>query len=373
MNLPEYLQWLNAKAAGNELWRLLGFLVAVTAAVVVGRVGRFLLEQQARRIRAGHSASNALLVALARSAGLIMVSIGARFGLELLVVPARFFDACRTGTAVLFTVALASFAYNLVIVAEVWLKRAAAATDSKLDDMLVPMVRSSLRIFVIVLAALQIATQLSDKPVTSLLAGLGVGGLALALAAQETVKNFFGSIMIFADKPFEVGDRIVVDGFDGPVETVGFRSTRIRTLEGHLVTIPNGELANKSILNIGKRPYIRRLMNIAVTYDTPPAKLQEALDIARDILKDHEGIHPDFPPRVYFDDFKDAWLNIKAIYWYHPPDYWTFMAHAEKVNMELLRRFNEAGISFAFPTQTIHLAGGGLPSRGTACAGGGAG
>jgi MscS family membrane protein len=179
---------------------------------------------------------------------------------------------------------------------------------------------------------------LSDKPITSIIAGLGIGGLAVALAAQDTIKNFFGSIVLFVDKPFEMGDRIAIDGHDGPVEEVGLRSTKIRTLDGHLVTIPNGELANKTIQNIGKRPYIKRITNLTITYN-------------------HEGMHKDFPPRIYFNEFNSESLNIMVIYWYHPPDYWEFMTFTENFNKEVFRRFNDEGIDFAFPTQTLYLAG----------------
>ena len=91
--------------------------------------------------------------------------------------------------------------------------------------------------------------------------------------------------------------------------------------------------------------------------NTPPEKVQEAVEIAKDVLKDHEGMHPDFPPRVFFNEFNSTSLNLFVIYWYHPADYWQYMAFTEKVNMELLRRFNEAGIEFALPTQTLYLAG----------------
>ncbi|MFN2352237.1 MAG: mechanosensitive ion channel family protein, partial [Kiritimatiellia bacterium] len=172
-----------------------------------------------------------------------------------------------------------------------------------------------------------------------------------------TIKNFFGSLVIFADKPFEIGERILVDGHDGFIEEVGLRSTRIRTLDNHLVIFPNGDLANKAVSNISRRRNIRRIMNITITYDTPPEKVQEALNIVRELLANHEGQHPDFPPRVFFSEFNSDSLNILAIYWYHPPDYWTYLAFSEKLNMELLRRFNKAGIEFAFPTQTLYLAG----------------
>jgi MscS family membrane protein len=150
---------------------------------------------------------------------------------------------------------------------------------------------------------------------------------------------------------------VVFDGHDGAVESVGFRSTKIRTLDGHLVTVPNGEIVNRTVQNIGKRPYIKRIMNVTVTYDTTAAKMARAVEIIEDILRDHEGMNPEFPPRVFFSGFNDCSLNILVIYWYHPPDYWKYMDFSARVNMSLLERYNAEGIEFAFPTQTIHMAG----------------
>jgi len=178
----------------------------------------------------------------------------------------------------------------------------------------------------------------------------------VALAGQDMIRNFFGSVMILLDKPFQVGDRVVIGGHDGPVEEVGFRSTKIRTLEGHLVTVPNAEAANTIVQNIGRRPYIRRLSNITITYDTPPEKVRRALEIVKELLANHEGMDEEFPPRVFFNEFNDCSLNILMLYWYHPPDYWAFLEFNEKVNMEILERFNAEGIDFAFPTQTVYLA-----------------
>jgi MscS family membrane protein len=158
------------------------------------------------------------------------------------------------------------------------------------------------------------------------------------------------------DKPFLVGDRVVVDGVDGPVEDIGFRSTRIRTLTGHLVAVPNEKMASINIENIGRRPSIRRLTNITITYDTPPEKVERALAIIREVLNNHEGMDPEFPPRVYFDEFNDASLNIVMIYWYFPPNYWDFLAFSERVNLKIMRAFEAEGIEFAFPTTTTYLA-----------------
>jgi MscS family membrane protein len=189
----------------------------------------------------------------------------------------------------------------------------------------------------------------------AILAGLGVGGLAVALAMQDTLRNFIGSIMILLDKPYHVGQRIVVKGHDGVVEEIGLRSTKMRLLTGHQTTVPNEEMAKVEIENIGRRPHIRRLTNIAITYDTPPEKVDKAVQIIRDILDNHEGMDPEFPPRVYFNEFNRASLNILVLYWYHPPDYWGFLAYNERVNKQIMQDFEKEGIKFAFPTTTTYL------------------
>jgi MscS family membrane protein len=220
-----------------------------------------------------------------------------------------------------------------------------------------------------------------------LIAGLGVGGLAVALAARSTVENIIGSLMIFWDGPYKVGQRIKVLGHDGVVESIGLRSTKIRLLTGHLTSIPNEKMASAEIENIGRRPYIRRLLNVNITYDTPPKKINRAIEICREILAVPESTEPDlshssdesqdaessseglerephpndainqpeFPPRVYFSELNTDSLNLLVIYWYHPAEYWDYLQHATWINMQIMERFEAEGIDFAFPTQTLHL------------------
>ncbi len=191
--------------------------------------------------------------------------------------------------------------------------------------------------------------------ISALLAGLGVGGIAIALAAQDTLKNFLGSLMIFLDKPYEVGERIVVQGHDGVVEEIGLRSTKMRLLTGHQTTIPNDEMARIDIENIGRRPHIRRLTNIAIRYDTPLEKIEKAVRIIADILENHEGMDPEFPPRVYFNEFNKDSLNIIMLCWYHPPAYWDFLAFNQRVNTQIMREFEKEGIKFALPSTRTYL------------------
>lgn len=351
-------QLTETSIAGIEIWRILALFIAILIAFIAGRITRYFLRRAADHLDGGYPPVLAVVLrAIERSIGPVLFVAGLRVGLFFLLLPEAVEGLARALLSILFILASSYVIYCLVDVVDHWLSSFSKETESKLDDMLSPVVRKSLRVTIVILALVQVATILSDKPITSILAGLGVGGLALALAAQDTIKNFFGSFVLFVDKPFEMGDRIVVGGADGPVEEVGLRSTRIRNLDGHLITIPNGELAHKEIRNISKRPYLKRTANITITYDTPPEKVERAVEIIKSLLENHEGMNPDFPPRVVFNEFLDAALNILVIYWYTPPDHWAFQAFNERINLEILRRFNEEGIEFAFPTQTLYLAG----------------
>lgn len=342
--------------AGNTLWRIGGLFGILLGALVAGKLLQLLLRRRADQIEGKRPIVAAAMNGVARAVLFLTFAVGLASGTSLLVLNGAegLVDTCLSIT---MTLALAWTALCLVEVPKLWMVHQASKTPSKLDDMLAPIIAKSLSATIVVLTLVQIAQILSGKEVTSILAGLGIGGLAFALAAQDTIKNFFGSLVILSDRPFEVGERIIVDGTDGIIETVGMRSTRVRTLTGHLITIPNGELANKSIENVSKRPHIRRIFNITITYDTPPEKVVEAKRLIEAILRDHEGMDPDFPPKVYFNDFKDSALNLFCIYWYHPPVYWDYLAFSERVNLQILERLNEAGIDFAFPTQTLHIAG----------------
>ena len=188
-----------------------------------------------------------------------------------------------------------------------------------------------------------------------LLASLGVGGLAVALAARPTLENLIGGLMILIDKPFQVGERVLVKGYDGNIENIGWRSTRIQLRSGPKVTIPNEEMARLDIENIDRRPFIRRLANITITYDTPPDKVEKAIQIIKGILDNHEGMDPGALPWVFFDEFNADSLNIVVYYWYNTPILEQFYKFSEKVNLQIMRAFEKEGIAFAFPTTTNYL------------------
>jgi MscS family membrane protein len=198
-------------------------------------------------------------------------------------------------------------------------------------------------------------------PVATLLASAGIGGLAVALAAQDTLKTLFGTIMLLADKPFRVGERIIFGKYDGVVEDIGLRSTRIRLLTGHQANIPNDELTRTDIENVGRRPHIRRTATIEMPSGTPVRKVKRALEIIRTAIDNHEGMENDFPPRVFLRDLNESSIGIFMIYWYHPATYWDFLAFSEKVNLQILEQLEAEEIPFAAPALTVYTPDGRRP------------
>ncbi len=221
-------------------------------------------------------------------------------------------------------------------------------SESSFDNQLIPVIQKGVRSIIWVLGII-IGLDNIGFDITAMIAGLGIGGLALALAAQDSVKNIFAGIMIFLDKPFRIKDRIQVDGFDGTVEEVGLRSTRLRTLEGRIVTIPNSRFTDNSVTNVTSQPTLKIKLNLGLTYDTDEVQMQKAIDILEDIVKDQEAITDD--SAAGFNGFGDFSLNILFIYYVKPDSHW--LDTQTLVNKEILRRFNKEGLEFAFPTQTI--------------------
>lgn len=186
--------------------------------------------------------------------------------------------------------------------------------------------------------------------ITAMIAGLGIGGLALALAAQDSVKNIFAGIMIFLDKPFKIKDRIQIEGFDGVVEEVGLRSTRIRTLDGRIVTIPNSTFTDNSVVNVTSQPALKIALNLGLTYDTDEVGMQKGVDILRQIVADNSEILEE-DCSAGFKDFGDFSLGILFIYYVKPEAHW--LDSQNTISKEVLARFTAAGLDFAFPTQTL--------------------
>ncbi|MBP6611557.1 MAG: mechanosensitive ion channel family protein [Paludibacter sp.] len=237
------------------------------------------------------------------------------------------------------------------VIEEYLVPKAEDNSTKYLDNTLVPIIRRGV-LGIIWAIGIMMALRNVGVDVGALIAGLGIGGLAFALAAQDTIKNIFGGITIFTDRPFRIGDRIKVDGFDGMIEDIGIRSTRLRTLEKRLVTIPNYKIVEASIENVSNETMRRVLMRIGLTYDTSSEKMEEAISILKNMPKINKQVDTKELVAV-FSDFGPYSLDIKFIYWVKKSG--DVMEVPSDVNFEILRKFKAAGLSFAYPTQTVML------------------
>jgi MscS family membrane protein len=245
-------------------------------------------------------------------------------------------------------------AYKLVDLVAAHFQGLAGRTDTKVDDILVPMIRRALKIVVVAFGVLFVAQNL-DIDITSLLAGLGIGGIAFALAAKDTVENLFGSFTVLIDRPFQIGDWIVIDDLEGTVEELGFRSTRVRTFYNSLITIPNARLVKAAVDNLGARRYRRVKSMISVQYDTPAERIEAFCEGIRELIRKHPYTRKDYY-MVYFNAFADSSLNILLYAFFQTPDWTTELRERHRLFVDIVRLAHRLGVEFAFPTRTLHLA-----------------
>ncbi|HXT40535.1 MAG TPA: mechanosensitive ion channel family protein [Candidatus Angelobacter sp.] len=348
------VEWLQVSVMGNPLWQYLAALVYVVLAFYASKLLDYLIQVQLRKLTAKTKTQlDDLLLELIRGpVKIVAFVILLHVGLQVFTWPGWAETFISNALKIIVAASLTYVALKFVdLVMGLWQKRVEAAGEAVLDMQLFPVIRKSLKVFVIVVAFL-VTSQNLGMNVTGLLASLSIGGLAVGLAAQDTLSNLFGAVALFADKPFRVGDRIQLDSIDGSVEAIGLRSTRIRNLDGHLVTVPNRTMANASLTNVSKRPNIKTVMNIGVTYDTPAEKVERAMKIIEDIYRPHPKTADLI---ISFNKFESSSLNILVVHWWDSTDFKEYLLQFQKLNLELKRRFDAEAISFAFPTQTLYL------------------
>jgi MscS family membrane protein len=222
-------------------------------------------------------------------------------------------------------------------------------TDTDLDDTLIPILRKLGKFFLFVIAIIIILDKFGYN-VASLVAGLGIGGLAVALAAQETLSNMFGGVTILTDKPFSLGDRVKISGNDGHVKEIGIRSTKMTTLDGSELVIPNSTIAKEIIENVTREKARRVKLVVSVEYSTSTKNLEKGISIIRKIIKKHGSTKND--ALVFFSEFADSSLNITAIYWIKDLD--KILDTRSDINFEIKKQFEKEKLEFAFPTRTIY-------------------
>lgn len=339
---------------GVELWQYLALALLLMGGLLVRKVIQVAVWGRVQRLtdRFGQAWATKLVAAIdSPGATLAMAGILALAVPQLhLAVKASLVVAVAVRVIAVSSVVWA--AYRLVDVLSEALAYRASLTESKLDDQLVPLVHRSLKILTVVIGGLFILQNL-DVDVGSLLAGLGIGGLAFAFAAKDTLANFFGSVMIFADKPFQIGDWVVLDGnTEGIVEEVGFRSTRIRTFYNSLVTLPNSKIADAKVDNYGARKFRRTVTTLHLTYDTTPEQMQAFVEGIRAIIRANPHTRKDYY-EIHFSGFTENSLTVLLYFFFQVNNWSAELGERSKVFLEILRLSRELGITFALPSRRL--------------------
>ena len=349
--LPESFQ---NKVFLVENWQWLGFIILLFLAFIVEKITgvsvSFIIHKNFKIFKLASSDHLENMINPLRKLLFIVILIP---GIQYLDLPVNILAFSSRFLMIGTSFITIWLAHRVVQMFSYYFQQKSLETKNKFDDILVPLLTKTVFIFVYLLGGVYIAHSLTID-VTGLIAGLGIGGLAFAFAAKDTLANFFGSIMLVLDRPFDIGDYIVTDGIEGIVEEVGFRSTRIRTFYDSIITISNGELVNRSIDNKGKRRYRRLTTTLGLEYDTPPELIETFCEAIRQLILNHKWTRKD-NFHVYFVNFGSSSLDIQLVVFWETGDYAREQAEKHRLMVDILRLAKEVGVCFAFPTQTLHM------------------
>ncbi len=347
--------WANNDWFGVAIWQYLAVLFWLAIGMILRKIFEFVLDNYIRRItkKTRFTWDDDLLDGVERPAGFIFLMsffLISYTNLQLSVTVNVYLSnileiALMAGFVWLF--------YNLADVFAKYMTVVTERTENTLDDQLVPLIRKTLRFFIVVMGVILIL-QNNGYNVASLIAGLGIGGLAVALAAKDTLANFFGSVTIFVDKPFRIGDWIKVGDVEGTVEEVGFRTTRVRTFYNSLISVPNSNIATTDIDNLGMRQYRRFRTMLNLTYSTTPLQMEAFVEGIKAIVKANTNFRQDYF-EVHFNNMGAHALDVLVYVFFDVPDWSTELQQRHNFLLEILRLADEVGVEFAFPTQTLHV------------------
>jgi MscS family membrane protein len=339
---------------GEPYWKYLASLIYILLAFYISKILDFIIGVWLKRLAAkSETKYDDLVLDLLRGpVKVVAFVVFLHIGLAMFDWPPKIQLYLSKGLVIVVACSITYVALKAVdMLLGVWLDRNAQTEDKLFAAQLFPLVRKVAKVTIVITAIVLTADNLGGK-ITSLLAGLSIGGLALGLAAQDTVANLFGAVAIFLDKPFRIGDMVKVEGVQGHIEQIGLRSTRIRNLDGHLVAIPNKTMGNAIITNITRRPTIRTEMNIGITYDTPTEKVKRATEILDEIYR-ADPMTRDLI--ISFNKFNDSALNIFVVHIWDGTEGKEHFASMQVLNLKIKERFDAEKIEFAFPTQTLHV------------------
>lgn len=355
-NLP-YLEHLSSIVLyGNSLAAYIAVASAVVLVYFGSKLVMWLLKQHASRLtsKTENNYDDAILTALHDSLTYVLVLCTLFFGVKSLNLPPVVDDYAVKGVFVLLTIKITYELEKIVsLVIREHLEPLARRQKGLVKTFVPSLLRLSKFIFWL-LAAVLIVSNLGYN-VGSLLAGLGIGGLALALAAQEALGNFFGSLILISDQPFKVGDFVKVDGYSGTIKEVGMRSTKLQTIDKSVVSIPNKKMSSANIENISKQNMYKVSQVLGVTYSTSLKDLNKAMEQVRGILRKDKDVDNE-TARVNFLEFGDSALQIEIFYYISDTSSYAHMLEIrERVNLQIKRAFEKLGVQMAFPTRSLYL------------------
>ncbi|MBS4072539.1 MAG: mechanosensitive ion channel family protein [Algoriphagus sp.] len=342
---------------GLQLWQILGILILILMTFLAHLVFTFLVDRVLlylmSRLGYGDIGKNYLLP-IAKITSFYLIVLLLSLLIRVLHLPVEIWAWIVVVFNTLKPFLIMVIFYKIVDVIAAYFASLAAKTASTLDDQLVPLLRKTLKALVIIVGTLFILRDGLDLDIIPFLTGLSIGGVAIALAAQDTIKNFFGSIMIFIDKPFQVGDWVTSGEIDGTVEEVGFRSTRIRTFRNSLMYVPNGKIADAVVDNHGLRQYRRFTTTLTITYDTPPALIEQFVIGLREIIKSHPKTRKDLY-HVYFNNLSSYSQDVMFYIFFEVPNIQEELQSRHEILIQIVKLAHTLGVRFAFPTQTLHM------------------
>jgi MscS family membrane protein len=344
-------EFLTKAFYGNTFGQWLTSFAIIVAAVLIGKTLYWLFSNVLRRLtRKTSTKLDDIVLDMIEEPIVVAVTIfGIWYGLRRLTFPENvdeWIGHAMQGVIILSVTWLVARLLDSLI--REYLVPLAEKSENDLDDQLLPIVRRSAKLTIWALGII-VALNNAGYEVGPLIAGLGIGGLALAMAARDTVSNVFGGFTIFSDRPFTINDRVRVAGFDGTIREIGLRSTRLQTLAGTVVTIPNSTFADSPVENVSAEPSRKVVLELGLTYDTPPEKMEEAMATLRSIAEANEDLEEDLV--IGFNAFNDSAMNILFIYYIRKGS--DIIATQTAMNLGILRQFNAKGLELAFPTQTI--------------------
>ena len=291
---------------------------------------------------------------VARSSGAFVMVLVWYYAIRLLGLPEELIGPLARGIKFLMGVTAIWVVYRYVDVLGSQIASNEDVQLTRFDDVLIPMLRKILRMFVVVVGIVLIAEWMGKEWKTAL-GALGIGGVALAFAAQDTISNFFGSITVLFDRPFGIGDWIKVGDVEGTVERVGFRSTRVRTFYNSIITVPNAKMANTQVDNYGARQFRRVRIMLSLPYDTPPEKIEAFCEGVRELIRLQPFTRKDYY-HVYLNQMAASSLDVLLYLFFETPDWSTELRERHRLFLDILDLAKRLGVEFAFPTQTVWLA-----------------